>query len=136
MPILKYTQLLFYYSIIFITGCTTFQNLNVESDLKKAENLRREQTLDLTIPEIQKIMFDYSIKCVKQNSFIIDPKNEKLGFMSFQSMGLTQENVGTLIEFSQKNNETELKGYSYYEHWAKIHIDKTIRILQNPGVCL
>jgi hypothetical protein len=136
MNMLKHPLSFFYCVMIFLSGCTTFQNLNVDSDLKKPENLRRELTINLTIPEIQKILFDYSTKCVKQNNLIVDPQNEKLGFMSFESMGLTQRNVGTLIEFSQKNSDTDLKGYSYYEHWAKTHIDKTIRILQNPGVCL
>jgi hypothetical protein len=136
MNTMKYLQFFSYFVFILLSGCTSFQNLNIDSDLKKSENLRREITINLTIREIQKILFDYSNKCSKLNSLIVDPKDEKVGFISFDSMGLTQMNVGTLIEFNQKNSDTAIKGYSYYENWAKIHIDKIIRILQNPESCL
>ena len=117
-----------------LVGCVSFQNLTVD-DLKKPENLRREKTYNLTIPKIQKAIFDYSEKCGLIEKITTDPENSKYGKISIPAMGLTQLNVGTLIEFQEKGFETEVRVWSYHEHWTKIQADKILGAIENPIKC-
>ena len=117
-----------------ISGCVSFQNLTVK-DLKKPENLRREKKFNLTIAQIQKAIFDYSKKCIQLKNILVDPQNPKFGIIAIDSMGLTQSNVGTLMEFKETPIGTEAIGYSYYEGWAGIQIDRTFMAIENPTNC-
>jgi hypothetical protein len=119
---------------LFLSGCAVVQNLDI-NDLKTKENLRRELVLNLTIKQIERDLFRYSSNCTKLNQLIINPSDEKSASMAFELGGFSRLNVGILIEFRESNGRTAVKGYSYYEHWAVINIDKVIRILENPGVC-
>lgn len=119
---------------ILLSGCAVVQNLDI-IDLKTPGNLRRDLVLDTTIKKIDRDLFLYSRNCTKLNQLVIDPADEKSASMAFEVGGFSRLNVGMLIEFKEVDGRTAVRGFSYYEHWAVLHIDKVIRILKNPGIC-
>jgi len=121
-------------SVFLVIGCVAMQNLTVD-DLRKPENFRREKIVPLTIPEIQKAIFDYSEKCGLIEQITVDPENSKFGKILIATMGLTQLNAGTLIEFREKDQSTEIKVWSYHEHWTKRQADKILGAVENPKIC-
>jgi hypothetical protein len=124
----------FFLIACFLGGCVSMQNLTVD-DLKKPENLRREKIYTLKISKIQKAIFEYSEKCGLIENIIVDPENSKYGKIAISTMGLTQLNVGTLIEFHEKEEQTEVKVWSFHEHWTKIQADKILGAIENPKSC-
>jgi hypothetical protein len=119
---------------ILLSGCAVVQNRDI-IDLKTQGNLRRDLVLDTTIKKIERDLFIYSRNCTKLNQLVIDPADEKSASMAFEIGGFSRLNVGMLIEFKEVDGRTAVRGFSYYEHWAVLHIDKVIRILKNPGIC-
>jgi hypothetical protein len=129
----KFTPLLLVLGFT-LSACTAMQNLTVD-DLKKPENLRREKVFSLTIPQIQKAIFDYSSKCTPVKNIVVDPSNPKFGTIATDFTGLTQRNVGILIEFTETSRGTEAKGYAHYAHWTEKGIDRTFLAIENPTTC-
>jgi hypothetical protein len=124
----------FFIIAYFMIGCVAMKNLTID-DLKKPENLRREKIYNLKIPKIQKAIFEYSEKCGLIEKIVIDPENSEYGKIAISTMGLTQLNVGTLIEFHEKEEQTEVKVWSFHEHWTKIQADKILGAIENPKIC-
>lgn len=120
---------------LFLSGCGSWQNLTI-TDIAQPAYLRRTEVLDLTLPQIQKALYDYSAKCNLMPQLRIDPSNPNAAILQTEMMGLTQANPGIVIEFMQTGKQTKAIGYSYYYNFAwPSAMERIFEAIKMPSKC-
>ena len=118
-----------------LSGCGNYQNLNT-ADILKPEYVRRSEVLNMTIPQIQQALYDYSAKCTQVTALRVNPSNPNSAIYQTSMHGLTQANPAVIILFTQTGNRTQAVGYTYYSNvgWQS-QVDDIFDAIKDPTKC-
>lgn len=120
---------------VTLSGCGSLQNFTTE-DIMTQEYERRSEVLDMTIPQIQQALYDYSAKCTQYPPLRINPSDSNKALFLTVMPGLTQANPAIIIQFTQSGQQTKVVSYSYYYSFGwPGQIDDIYEAIKDPKKC-
>lgn len=120
---------------IVLSACGAMQDLSTE-DIIQPQYLRRSETLQMTIPQIQQAIYDYSAKCTQLLSLRVNPSEMETALYVETTMGLSRATPGIVVVFHQKGDKTQAASYSYnYSFKWPGRINDIFEAIKNPSQC-
>jgi hypothetical protein len=118
---------------VVLVGCMAVQRLNMQ-DVRADKYFYQTYTLNKSIQEIARIIFDYSSTCRPLPELTVDPTN-KIGFMAWKRYFTNTPTIVGVIDFIEVDNgKTVIVAHWYYSSDGVLS-DEIVSIIETPGRC-
>lgn len=118
-----------------LSGCMATERLNMQ-DIRADQYFYKSYTIDKSIRQIAKILYDYSFKCRPEYGLAIDPATQKTAYWAHPRYFTSTPTIIGLTEFIEKDDgTTTVKAYWYYTNIDGVLSDRLIDIIRDNSTC-
>lgn len=122
-------------STALLSGCAPFENVTA-NDIRTPEHAYKQVTLDMTMLQVRKAIFDYQRNCRSIGDYDYDPTGTGRIFIAATAPGATKSSARYVIDLAgTPDGKTVVTSYSYFERDRPL-IDKTLDAIKDPTNCI